>query len=327
MTVKRMLLFLCSAALLTGCTAPGSMPSAVQTAPEESEVICDQLYVNSEENYTFLAFKSPEASGRSENGWLFAENWEPVHAFRPETDYPEGSFVQITADVHILNGGEAGYCCEPEIQRLIDVKPVDFAEALEQVTAPDETAEYWQRVRKISTAGSTYLVIYDEVVYREGAPVGDYSRWSDDRNGALWPLYETPLLLDYLMPNSLPRMKPGADVIIGGFSDPAGNDPDWLIGSLTTVCADYPDYVLDRNAEPLTPEQLRKCRESGIFLFLRPKDCELVWFGDEQEDYLWASLCSETTDGDLTLTLHDGRSFLLKHEALGAIMPPQSESE
>ena len=314
--MKRLFPLLCGALLLTGCAESSAFSPAAQQSPEpEPEVVYDMLYTDSRDGYSFLAFRTPELPDHNPGDWLTAENWEPIHGFQPETDYPAGSFVEITADVTILNGGEAGYCNEPKIRNLIDVRPVAFADAMQRVSAPDETAEYWQRVRKIETPSGTYLIIYDETVYRDGALIGDYSRWSNDAHGALRPLYAQPLLLDYLMPDSLPLTAAGAEMFEGGAEVMPQEDP---VRILETVFWDHPEYVLTENAEPLNAEQLRKCRESGVFIFVRPADRDFIWIGDPIMDtyYDWCSLCGESADGALTLTLQDGRSWTVANSIL-----------
>ena len=51
---------------------------------------------------------------------------------------------------------------------------------------------------------------------------------------------------------------------------------------------------------------------------MRPADRDFIWIGDPVMDtyYDWCSLCGESADGDLTLTLHDGRSWTVSNSIL-----------
>lgn len=288
---------LLAAILLTGCAAQSSPALPPDNDPAN---IADYLYIDTREDYTFIAFRCPDGVHGAE--WFTADGWNPVGCFSPDADYPAGSFVQITADVTILNGGEAGYSNEPQINTLKSVQLLDFAEAMSMLDIPSGDSTTGSYARKYQTGGGLYLIIADQYVYRDGILIGTYDY--DGIASPLRALYDDPALLDYLQDAPAEPVPETAVMFSGGESKPV-KSVSWA-SEMLYEALEQPENILDADAQPLSCTQIEAARENGFYLFFQVPDGAAAFIREEWVDYHWAAVCAEDAESELTAVL-DGR--------------------
>ena len=167
-TMLLLLIALCSVLLLGGCKAGGS-----------GGAVYDKEYRTDVGKTDIIVFRS----GDRYRGYVSpTDGWKDLYADPPATvSMNDGEFLQVTADLELVDGGVSGLSNVPNIRKVYSTKAVTYADAIsggylqpydanidQDLRAPRYVSD--DGVIKVISSGS-----YNKYhVYRDGAWVGTY---------------------------------------------------------------------------------------------------------------------------------------------------------
>ena len=160
----------------TGSPATQATEPATTATPETKRpVIYDELYTEEVKNTTFPVFCSKEA-------FIGTDQW--VHlltGYTSSLDVKPGTMLEVAGDVTYLSGGIAGYCHEPQVDRLESETVIDYATAIRKYKIPaigESEYSYLHYYKEgdyiyIAARGSDGFLIYRDGLYLGMIPFRD----------------------------------------------------------------------------------------------------------------------------------------------------------
>ena len=160
----------------TGAPATQATEPATTATPEtERPVIYDELYTEEVKNTTFPVFCSKEA-------FIGTDQWvHLLNGYTSSLDVKPGTMLEVAGDVTYLSGGIAGYCHEPQVDRLESETVIDYATAIRKYKIPaigESEYSYLHYYKEgdyiyIAARGSDGFLIYRDGLYLGMIPFRD----------------------------------------------------------------------------------------------------------------------------------------------------------
>ena len=160
----------------TGAPATQATEPATTATPEtERPVIYDELYTEEVKNTTFPVFCSKEA-------FIGTDQWvHLLNGYTSSLDVKPGTMLEVAGDVNYLSGGIAGYCHEPQVDRLESETVIDYATAIRKYKIPaigESEYSYLHYYKEgdyiyIAARGSDGFLIYRDGLYLGMIPFRD----------------------------------------------------------------------------------------------------------------------------------------------------------
>ena len=160
----------------TGSPATQATEPATTATPEtERPVIYDELYTEEVKNTTFPVFCSKEA-------FIGTDQWvHLLNGYTSSLDVKPGTMLEVAGDVTYLSGGIAGYCHEPQVDRLESETVIDYATAIRKYKIPaigESEYSYLHYYKEgdyiyIAARGSDGFLIYRDGLYLGMIPFRD----------------------------------------------------------------------------------------------------------------------------------------------------------
>ncbi len=152
------------------------------TSSVNSSVIMDDMYTDYVNDKEFIVFKTHDKLYETDgdfNSIDFSKGVEPLAL-------NNGEFARFNADVRIDNGGIAGYCNKPTVQKIHSQKKITLDDAIKECSIPEITEIEFSLATVISRYSADKDTTY--LIFRNNAPIA--TTFDIYRNGEFVTSYE-----------------------------------------------------------------------------------------------------------------------------------------